>query len=46
MVARMYVGLDEKLVPAAGRSVLAHLLDLEARGMAWRDQAREEWTLA
>ncbi len=43
MVARMYVGLNEKLVPAAGRSVLAHLLDLEARGIAWHDAGREEW---
>ncbi|MET3723954.1 MBL fold metallo-hydrolase [Sphingomonas trueperi] len=32
MVARMYVGLDPQLHGAAGRSVLAHLLDLEARG--------------
>jgi glyoxylase-like metal-dependent hydrolase (beta-lactamase superfamily II) len=42
MVARMYVGLDPQLHGAAGRSVLAHLLDLEARGRvasaahAWR----------
>jgi glyoxylase-like metal-dependent hydrolase (beta-lactamase superfamily II) len=42
MVARMYVGLDPKLHGAAGRSVLAHLLDLQARGQvaavgdAWR----------
>ncbi len=46
MVARMYVGLDEKLVPAAGRSVLAHLLDLEGRGIAWQDAERAEWMLA
>ena len=32
MVERMYVGLDPRLYGAAGRSVLAHLLDLEARG--------------
>ena len=32
MVERMYVGLDPWLYGAAGRSVLAHLLDLEARG--------------
>jgi len=31
MVAKMYVGLDPRLVPAAGQSVLAHLLDLENR---------------
>ncbi|NLS25810.1 Hydroxyacylglutathione hydrolase [Sphingomonas sp. S2M10] len=32
MVERMYVGLDPRLHGAAGRSVLAHLLDLETRG--------------
>ncbi len=32
MVARMYVGVDVRLHGAAGRSVLAHLIDLEARG--------------
>ena len=32
-VERMYVGLDPRLVPAAERSVLAHLLDLERRGL-------------
>ncbi len=32
MVERMYVGLDPRLHGAAARSVLAHLLDLEARG--------------
>ncbi len=33
LVERMYVGLDPRLIGAAGRSVLAHLLDLEARGL-------------
>ena len=33
MVERMYVGLDPRLTGAAGRSVLAHLLDLRARGL-------------
>lgn len=33
VVERMYVGLDPRLVPAAERSVLAHLLDLERRGL-------------
>ena len=33
MVAVMYKGLDPRLVAAAGRSVLAHLLDLRARGL-------------
>ena len=32
LVAAMYVGLDVRLVKAAGRSVLAHLVDLERRG--------------
>ncbi|MFC7499589.1 MBL fold metallo-hydrolase [Enterovirga sp. GCM10030262] len=42
MVAAMYKGVDPGLHPAAARSVLAHLIDLEARGMvseegpAWR----------
>ena len=34
MVADMYKGVDRKLHPAAARSVLAHLLDLEQRGLA------------
>ena len=33
LVARMYVGLDPRLVGAAGRSVLAHLIDLRARSL-------------
>jgi glyoxylase-like metal-dependent hydrolase (beta-lactamase superfamily II) len=33
MVRRMYVGLDPRLVPAAARSVLAHLIDLDRRGL-------------
>ncbi|MBN8807075.1 MAG: MBL fold metallo-hydrolase [Sphingomonas sp.] len=43
MVARMYVGIDPRLFPAAERSVLAHLIDLAARGRvneegeAWRE---------
>lgn len=32
MVAVMYKGLDPRLTGAAGRSVLAHLIDLERRG--------------
>ena len=31
MVPRMYKGVDERLYPAAGRSVLAHLIDLAQR---------------
>ena len=33
MTARMYVGLAPRLLPAAERSVLAHLYDLRARGL-------------
>lgn len=44
MVPQMYKGVDERLWPAAGRSVLAHLLDLARRGMV--AQAGEEWRLA
>ncbi len=33
IVAAAYPGLDRRLVPAAGASVTAHLLDLERRGM-------------
>lgn len=42
MVAAMYVGLDPRLERGAGASVLAHLIDLDARGRvvsegdAWR----------
>jgi glyoxylase-like metal-dependent hydrolase (beta-lactamase superfamily II) len=34
MVAAMYKGLDPRLTGAAGRSVLAHLIDLHTRGLA------------
>ncbi|SEM46261.1 Glyoxylase, beta-lactamase superfamily II [Sphingomonas gellani] len=33
LVAGMYAGLDERLLPAARQSVLAHLIDLDARGL-------------
>ena len=33
MVAEMYKGIDPRLHGAAGRSVLAHLIDLEARAV-------------
>jgi len=36
MVPLMYKGVDERLWPAAGRSVLAHLLDLERRCLVTR----------
>ena len=44
MVGRMYAGLDPRLTGAAGRSVLAHLLDLEARSAVVR--AGDAWELA
>jgi glyoxylase-like metal-dependent hydrolase (beta-lactamase superfamily II) len=44
LVAAMYGGIDPRLHGAAGRSVLAHLLDLEARGLAARDG--EHWRRA
>lgn len=44
MVEQMYVGVDRALYPAAGLSVLAHLIDLETRGMVRRDE--QLWTLA
>ena len=42
IVAGAYPGLDPRLVPAAGGSVLAHLVDLERRGMV--DRSGEIWT--
>ena len=45
LVAQMYAGLDRRLIPAAERSVLAHLHDLRDRGLvseegaAWRKVA-------
>lgn len=44
MVEQMYKGIDPRLHPAAGRSVLAHLIDLEARGLV--RQEGELWSLA
>jgi glyoxylase-like metal-dependent hydrolase (beta-lactamase superfamily II) len=41
MVERMYQGVDKRLWPAAGRSVLAHLIDLRARGRV--REAGERW---
>lgn len=37
IVANAYPGLDPRLVPAAGGSVCAHLLDLERRGLVERE---------
>lgn len=44
LVPRMYQGVDRALWPAAGRSVLAHLIDLQRRGLALRTD--EVWSLA
>jgi glyoxylase-like metal-dependent hydrolase (beta-lactamase superfamily II) len=43
MVAVMYKGLDPRLTGAAGRSVLAHLVDLAGRGVAVSDG--DTWAL-
>ena len=43
MVPQMYKGLDPKLHPAAGQSVLAHLIDLEQRGHVTR--AEDQWSI-
>ena len=44
IVANAYPGLDPRLRAAAGGSVLAHLLDLERRGLVVREG--ETWTIA
>jgi len=44
IVAGAYPGLDQRLVPAAGGSVLAHLVDLERRGLVLVDG--ETWKAA
>jgi glyoxylase-like metal-dependent hydrolase (beta-lactamase superfamily II) len=44
MVARMYAGLDPRLLPAAERSVLAHLYDLDRRGLVTGEG--EIWRIA
>jgi hypothetical protein len=41
-IPEMYKGLDERLIGAAEMSVTAHLLDLERRGLAARNQ--EIWS--
>lgn len=43
MVAQMYKGLNPALTGAAGRSVLAHLLDLERQGRVVR--SGEQWMI-
>jgi len=42
IVAAAYPGLDPRLIPAAGGSVWAHLMDLERRGLVVSDG--ETWT--
>jgi glyoxylase-like metal-dependent hydrolase (beta-lactamase superfamily II) len=44
LVATMYAGLDPRLVRGAGGSVLAHLLDMEARGLVVAEG--DEWRSA
>lgn len=44
MVTEMYKGLDHRLKGAAGRSVLAHLVDLERQGRV--SLSGEQWRLA
>ena len=44
MVAVMYANIAPALHPAAGRSVLAHLIDMERRGLVSQDD--ESWRLA
>ncbi len=44
MVPKMYKGVDEQLWGAAGRSVLAHLIDMERKGRVV--QSQDVWALA
>jgi glyoxylase-like metal-dependent hydrolase (beta-lactamase superfamily II) len=44
IVAKAYPGLDPRLETAAGGSVLAHLLDLEKRGLVV--QSEQQWSKA
>ena len=44
IVAKAYPGLDPRLTTAAGGSVLAHLLDLQRRGLV--EQQGDAWTIA
>jgi glyoxylase-like metal-dependent hydrolase (beta-lactamase superfamily II) len=43
VVAAAYPSLDQRLIPAAGASVLAHLLNLEERGLVRNEQ--EDWAV-
>ncbi|WP_116234651.1 MBL fold metallo-hydrolase [Parasphingopyxis lamellibrachiae] len=42
MVQKMYKGIDPRLHGAAGRSVLAHLIDLRDRGLV--EESEESWS--
>jgi len=44
MVEHMYKGIDSRLYPAAGRSVLAHLIDMRDRGVV--RETGQNWELA
>ena len=44
MLPRMYAGLDPRLLPAAERSVLAHLYDLRGRGLVREEDG--QWRVA
>ena len=44
IVAASYPGLDPRLVPAAGGSVMAHLMDLARRGLVQAAEG-DQWTL-
>ena len=44
IVMNAYPGLDPRLITAAGGSVLAHLLDLQRRGLV--EQLKDEWKAA
>ena len=44
IVANAYPGLDPRLVTAAGGSVLAHLLDLQKRGLVVQNE--QQWSTA
>jgi glyoxylase-like metal-dependent hydrolase (beta-lactamase superfamily II) len=44
IVAAAYPGLDARLVPAAGGTVTAHLLDLARRGLVERSE-EDQWTI-
>jgi glyoxylase-like metal-dependent hydrolase (beta-lactamase superfamily II) len=43
IVPSMYKGVDQRLWPAAGQSVKAHLIDLERRGLV--DRSEDRWTI-